>query len=78
MCALQYTHDEAVLARIPKLVTINSALEVDLTGQVNAEGSGSAYLGGTGGQVDIVRGGQSFARRTFDHCACPRPQRAGR
>jgi acyl-CoA hydrolase len=52
-----YTHDAAVLARLPKLVTINSAVEVDLSGQVNAEQSGSQYLGGTGGQVDFVRAG---------------------
>jgi len=52
-----YTHDEGTLARLPKLVTINSAIEVDLTGQVNAEQSGSQYLGGTGGQVDYVRAG---------------------
>ncbi len=52
-----YTHNAAVLSRLPKLVTINSALEVDLTGQVNAEQSGSQYLGGTGGQVDFVRAG---------------------
>ena len=52
-----YTHDAAVLSRLPKLVTINSAVEVDLTGQVNAEQSGSHYLGGTGGQVDFVRAG---------------------
>jgi acyl-CoA hydrolase len=57
MCATSYTHDAAVLARLERLVTINSALEVDLTGQVNAEQSGSAYLGGTGGQVDFVRAG---------------------
>ena len=57
MCATSYTHDAAVLARLSRLVTINSALEVDLTGQVNAEASGSAYLGGTGGQVDFVRAG---------------------
>jgi acyl-CoA hydrolase len=38
-------------------VTINSALEVDLTGQVNAEQTGSSYVGGTGGQVDFVRAG---------------------
>jgi acyl-CoA hydrolase len=57
MCSAAVTHAEAVLERIPKLVTINSALEVDLTGQVNAEGSGGAYMGGTGGQVDYVRGG---------------------
>jgi acyl-CoA hydrolase len=52
-----YTHDAAVLCRLPKLVTINSAMEVDLSGQVNAEQSGSQYLGGTGGQVDFVRAG---------------------
>jgi acyl-CoA hydrolase len=52
-----YTHGAAVLSRLPKLVTINSAVEVDLTGQVNAEQSGSHYLGGTGGQVDFVRAG---------------------
>jgi acyl-CoA hydrolase len=57
MCSTRYTHDAAVLARLERLVTINSALEVDLTGQVNAEQSGSAYLGGTGGQVDFVRAG---------------------
>jgi len=45
------------LSRLPRLVTINSAVEVDLTGQVNAEQSGSQYLGGTGGQVDYVRAG---------------------
>jgi acyl-CoA hydrolase len=52
-----YTHDVAVLARLKQLVTINSALEVDLSGQVNAEQSGNKYLGGTGGQVDYVRAG---------------------
>ncbi len=57
MTATGYTHDAAVLGQLSRLVTINSALEVDLTGQVNAEQSGSAYLGGTGGQVDFVRAG---------------------
>ena len=57
MCATRYTHDAAVMGRLSKLVTINSAMEVDLTGQVNAEQSGAAYIGGTGGQVDFVRAG---------------------
>jgi len=52
-----YTHDVAVLSQLPRLVAINSAIEVDLTGQVNAEQSGTHYLGGTGGQVDYVRAG---------------------
>ncbi|WP_188768624.1 acetyl-CoA hydrolase/transferase family protein [Novosphingobium endophyticum] len=57
MTPTSYTHDASVLARLSRLVTINSALDVDLTGQVNAEQSGMAYLGGTGGQVDFVRAG---------------------
>ncbi|MAR90347.1 MAG: acetyl-CoA hydrolase [Pseudomonadales bacterium] len=57
MCSSDYTHNPAVLAQLEKLVTINSALEVDLSGQVNAEQSGAAYLGATGGQVDFVRAG---------------------
>jgi acyl-CoA hydrolase len=57
MRSASYTHSEAVLSRLTRLVTLNSAIEVDLTGQVNAEQSGSQYLGGTGGQVDYVRAG---------------------
>jgi acyl-CoA hydrolase len=61
-----YTHNQAVLSRLTKLVTINSAIEVDLTGQVNAEQSGAQYLGGTGGQVDYVRaGGRSAGGRSI-------------
>ncbi len=57
MCDTSYTHDAGVMAHLSRLVTINSALEVDLTGQVNAEQSGAAYMGGTGGQVDFIRAG---------------------
>jgi acyl-CoA hydrolase len=57
MTPRSYTHDAAVLGRLSRLVTINSALEVDLTGQINAEASGLNYMGGTGGQVDFVRAG---------------------
>lgn len=56
-----YTHNEVVLARLSRLVTINSAIEVDITGQVNAEQTGNAYMGGTGGQVDYVRAGARSA-----------------
>jgi acyl-CoA hydrolase len=52
-----YTHGETTLISVSNLVTINSALEVDLTGQVNAEQTGNNYFGGTGGQIDYVRGG---------------------
>jgi acyl-CoA hydrolase len=76
MCPTSYTHDAAVLARLERLVTVNSAMEVDLTGQVNAEQSGSAYLGGTGGQVDFVRAG---ARSPGGHAliALPATARGG-
>lgn len=57
MCGADYTHSAAVHALIPQMVTINSAIEVDLTGQVNAEQSGAAYFGGTGGHVDFTRAG---------------------
>lgn len=57
MMRSDYTHNSAVLAQLSRLVTINSAMEVDLTGQANAEASGAAYMGGTGGQVDFVRAG---------------------
>jgi acetyl-CoA hydrolase len=51
------THSDTILTTIAGLVTINSAIEVDLSGQVNAEQTGPLYLGGTGGQVDYVRAG---------------------
>ena len=57
MARTDYTHNSAVLAQLSRLVTINSAMEVDLGGQANAEQSGAAYMGGTGGQVDFVRAG---------------------
>ncbi|MBO2447745.1 acetyl-CoA hydrolase/transferase family protein [Actinomadura barringtoniae] len=57
LCPAEHTHDAGVLARLERLVTVNSAMEVDLTGQVNAEQSGPVYVGGTGGQVDFVRAG---------------------
>ncbi|WP_433503068.1 acetyl-CoA hydrolase/transferase family protein [Pseudonocardia halophobica] len=48
-----YTHDPGVLARLRSLVAINSAIEVDLSGQVNGEAIGGRYLGGIGGQADF-------------------------
>ena len=50
-----YTHRPDVLARTGHLVAINGAIEVDLTGQVNAEAVGDRYIGGVGGQVDFLR-----------------------
>lgn len=52
---VSYTHDPSVLASLAGLVAINSAVEVDLTGQVNAETIGGRHVGAVGGQVDFVR-----------------------
>ena len=57
MRSVEYTHDHAVLRGLERLFTINGAIEVDITGQVNAEAAGGRYLGAVGGQVDFVRGG---------------------
>ncbi len=54
----RYTHGRDVLAAIEHLVAINSALEVDLSGQVNTETAGGAYVGGTGGLLDFARAAQ--------------------
>ncbi len=51
-----YTHDAQVLAESHKLAAINSAIEVDLTGQINSEVAGGVYLGAVGGAVDFLRG----------------------
>ncbi|MBV8362418.1 MAG: acetyl-CoA hydrolase/transferase family protein, partial [Deltaproteobacteria bacterium] len=57
-----HTHNAQVLSRLDKFVAINSAVEVDLTGQVNAEVASGVYVGGTGGQGDFVRGAMTAAR----------------
>lgn len=55
LCPTSYTHHSSTMSRLKRLVSINSALEVDLTGQVNAEAIGSEHIGAVGGQVDFVR-----------------------
>ena len=54
----EYTHHPEVLASLSRFVAINSAVEVDLTGQVNAEVAAGAYVGAVGGAVDFLRGAQ--------------------
>ncbi len=50
-----YTHEVAVMRQIPQFVSINSALEVDLYGQLNAEFADGRQISGTGGSVDFMR-----------------------
>ncbi len=56
MRASDYTHNQQVLARLPNLYSVNSGVEVDLTGNVNSEIAAGRYLGAVGGQADFVRG----------------------
>ncbi|MCS7312922.1 MAG: 4-hydroxybutyrate CoA-transferase [Acidobacteria bacterium] len=51
-----YTNDPFIIARNDRMVAINSALEIDLTGQVCADSLGTSIYSGFGGQVDFIRG----------------------
>ncbi|MDN7942536.1 acetyl-CoA hydrolase/transferase family protein [Burkholderia multivorans] len=55
----EYTHNPHVLRRIERFTAINSAVEVDLTGQVNAEVVGGTYVGAVGGVGDFLRAAQA-------------------
>lgn len=50
-----YVHNADVLARIERFTALNSAVEVDLTGQINAEVAGGTYVGAVGGALDFLR-----------------------
>jgi acetyl-CoA hydrolase len=52
----EYVNDPFIISRNNKMVAINSAIEVDLTGQVCADSIGTRFFSGIGGQVDFVRG----------------------
>lgn len=53
---IAYTNDPRIISLNPNVVSINSAIEVDLTGQVCADSIGTRIFSGTGGQLDFVRG----------------------
>jgi 4-hydroxybutyrate CoA-transferase len=50
-----YTHEVSVIRQLDNFVSINSAIEIDLAGQVNAEVAGGRQISGTGGSVDFMR-----------------------
>ena len=52
----EYVNDLAVIGRQNKMVAVNTALEIDLTGQVCADSLGTKFVSGIGGQADFVRG----------------------
>ena len=51
-----YTNDSAVIRRFRRMVAVNSAIEIDLTGQVCADSIGHRLYSGVGGQMDFLRG----------------------
>src|SRR6185436_4181275 len=52
----EYVNDPFVIAQHRQIVAINSALQIDLTGQVCADSIGARLYSGAGGQVDFIRG----------------------
>lgn len=54
--SIDFVNDPAVIKQNPKMVAINSAIEVDLTGQVCADSIGTRQYSGIGGQMDFIRG----------------------
>jgi len=53
---IAYVNDTAVIRQNPKVTAINSAIEIDITGQVCADSIGSRMFSGVGGQMDFMRG----------------------
>lgn len=63
---VDYVNDPCVIGQHENMISINSAVQVDLTGQVNAEMIGSVQFSGVGGQVDFVRGaGRSIGGKSI-------------
>ena len=58
---VDYTHDVRVIAKLDNFVALNSAVEVDLFGQVNSEIVRGRQISGTGGAVDFMRGARMSA-----------------
>lgn len=56
MMDVGYTNDPFVIARNPKFCAINSALQIDLTGQICADSLGTKFYSGVGGQIDFIYG----------------------
>ncbi|WP_299522241.1 acetyl-CoA hydrolase/transferase C-terminal domain-containing protein [uncultured Lutibacter sp.] len=53
---IAYVNDTAIIRQNPKVTAINSAIEIDITGQVCADSIGSRMFSGVGGQMDFMRG----------------------
>ena len=67
MRPVDYTNDTAVIRRLRRMTAINSAIEIDLTGQVCADSVGHRLYSGIGGQMDFVRGAALAEDGRIDH-----------
>jgi acyl-CoA hydrolase len=56
MRPVDYTNDTSVIRRFRRMVAVNSAIAIDLTGQVSADSIGTRFYSGVGGQMDFMRG----------------------
>ena len=78
MLDIGYVNDPEVIRRNPRVCAINSALEVDLTGQVCADSIGERHYSGVGGQMDFIRGAALSEGGKPIIAMPPRPRRACR
>jgi acyl-CoA hydrolase len=72
----QYTNNPGLIAQNSRMVAVNSALQIDITGQVCADSMGSYLYSGIGGQVDFIRGA-SFSKGGKPIIAIPSTARDG-
>jgi acetyl-CoA hydrolase len=72
----EYVNDPFVIARNDRMISINSALEIDITGQVCADSIGPKFHSGVGGQLDFVRGA-SRAKDGMSFIALPSTAKDG-
>ncbi len=77
MRPVDYTNDTAVIRRFRRMVAINSAISIDLTGQVSADSIGTRFYSGVGGQMDFMRGA-ALAREGRAIIALPSTAAGGR
>ena len=56
MMDIGYVNDPYIISKNPKVVAVNSAVQIDLTGQISADSVGTRIISGTGGQLDFVKG----------------------
>ena len=73
----EYVNDLNVIGRQNKMVAVNTALEIDLTGQVCADSLGTKFISGIGGQADFVRGA-NLSNRGKNIMALPSTARDGK